>query len=161
MPIIRSRPQALAALIATAATLVTTPVQAAGQGTITIDGSVPSNCQLVVRESGEGQRLDILGGVNSLTIGSVGRMCNVGAGYRVTLSSANRGALVNERGDRVTYDIAWYELGRRTLANDATITVNRADPAVQTRSFRVWVPATPQAIAGNYSDTITLTIAAR
>lgn len=140
-----------------------TPFAAAAQdaGTVRLQGSVASNCYLVVSLNGAGQALNLVAGHNNLTVGSVGEVCNRGNGFTVSIASSNSGALVSGSGERVPYTIQYDNSGVRSLATPVVLTRSFAKPTVWTRSFRVNVPATPQAIAGDYADSITLTIAAR
>lgn len=152
-----------AAVIATALILPSVmaggSAAAANDGRVILRGAVDTDCALLVND--HGKSVDIVNGVSNFTLGSVGESCNSGSGYTVTLSSANNGLMLNERGDAVGYSINWHDSGLRDLTAPVVLTRTGARPFLTTRSFRVTVPATPQAIAGDYSDLITMTIAAR
>ncbi len=126
---------------------------------IALRGAVETDCALYVND--HGKSVDIGGGVTNFTLGSVGERCNSGSGYTITISSANGGSMLNGRGDAIGYTVAWNDSGWQDLGSPVVLTRNSARPTVWTRSFRVSVPAAPQAIAGEYEDIVTMTIAAR
>lgn len=135
------------------------PAQAAVNGGVALKGSMESICYVVVTQTVT--NVDIVKGNSGLTIGSVGEKCNRGNGFTITLSSANAGALVSEGGARAPYTVQYDNSGTRSLSSPVTLTRTSAKKTVSTKSFKVSLPAKPQALAGSYGDTITVSIAAR
>lgn len=150
--------RSLLALPAALALLAAAGAQASS-GTIGLSGAVPTDCQLIVYQSV--QTVDIVNGVSNMTLGSVGEQCNSGTGYTVTISSQNAGVMLSDGAQAVPYSIQWHDTGLRQLTAPVILTRTAARAYLTTRSFRVTVPAQPRALAGTYTDTITMTIAAR
>ncbi len=144
-----------------ALTILSTPAASAqpSSGSIGLRGGVPVDCALFINQSS--QTVDIVNGVSNLTLGSVGERCNSGTGYTVTISSANGGVMLSQGAQAVPYSIQWHDTGLRSLTTPVVMSRGGARAYLTTRSFRVTVPAQPQALAGVYTDTITMTIAAR
>lgn len=136
------------------------PTQAQVSGTITLHAGMPSLCSVQVTQTNTAS-IDLVRGVNNLTVGRVGEQCNHDSGFTVTISSANAGALVTDDGQRVPYTVRYDNSGTVSLAQPVVLTRTRAQRTLSTKNFRVTVPAAPQAIAGSYADTIIVAIAAR
>lgn len=122
-------------------------------------GTIDPNCYVQITPMP--RILNLVEGTGNTTVASVGEMCNSGSGYTVVLASQNGGALTSARGDRIDYTVTYNGVTRRSLATPVTITRNAAVTSMQTRSFNVQFPANPRAIAGDYTDTISVTIMAR
>ncbi len=126
--------------------------------TLLLGGRVPLVCSIQVNTGNP--PLDILNGMTNFTVGSLSETCNRRTGFTVTISSANGGNLMNETGQTVPYTIQYDNSGVRSLAAPVVLTRNFAKLAVWTRSFRVNIAAQPNAVSGEYTDLVTVTIAA-
>ena len=143
---------ALAAL-----TVGATSAQANTTGSIQLKGTVQAVCSIAVTETSS-QQLNITGGENNKQVGEVVETCNSGAGYTVTVTSANAGQLKNGN-STISYSLR-YDTQNGTL--NSPMSVQRSQPERDKRStVAVTIPATAAAVAGTYADTITISIAAR
>lgn len=125
-------------------------------GTIQLRGNVQLSCTISVQD--QGQSLNLKNGENQKTVGTVTESCNSGSGYKITLVSANSGKLKSGNTTidyQVNYDNQGGALTSQMVVDRATAQFNkRAD-------LKVTVPASEQYVAGDYADTITVTIAAK
>jgi len=138
------------------------PAQAAGEsGKIELQGRVGENCTVAVTQLPKATALDIVGGEKNAQVADVVESCNVGVGYKVTLTSANQGRLLSGATGAqpvsfaVGYDNANGDIAKELVATRDSAQFDKKVPV--TVSFA----ANPQAIAGTYTDTVTVTIAAR
>jgi hypothetical protein len=126
-----------------------------------IRGSVAVNCTISIIPTAKATNLDILGGEKDTLVGTATETCNSGNGYTVQVTSGNQGSLINKANGAVpsTYQ-ARYDDGTGQIAEK--IVANR-DKAQFGRQGRLMVSfaGNSQAIAGVYSDTINLVIAAK
>lgn len=146
-----------ACAVAAVATLPALAQQASGS--LGLRGTMETICHVVVTQNSNS--VDIVKGASSLTIGSVGEKCNLGNGFKITVASANAGALVDGAGNRAPYTVQYDNSGKKSLANPVVLTRTSAKKTLSTKSFKVNFPAKPDAVAGAYGDTITVSIAAR
>jgi len=126
--------------------------------TLQLRARTPLVCELSVND--HGNYVSIINGVNNFTLGSVSEACNTTRGFTVTISSQNGGVMLNQTGQAVPYTISYDNSGVRSLATPVVLSRSHRKQRWWTRSFRVTVPAQPNAVAGDYQDLITLTIAA-
>ena len=145
---------AAAALVATA---FAAPAMAQNaSGTIQLKGNVALSCTIAVQDLG--QSLSLKNGESNKTVGSVTETCNSGSGYKITLASANAGKLKSGN-FTIDYQVN-YDSFTGALTSQAV--VDRANAQFNKRSdLKVTVPASDQYIAGDYADTVTVTIAAK
>lgn len=139
---------------------------AASTGTLNLSGVVPLVNDIEVTPTGTNhQTLDILNGETAKNVASVDETSNNATGYTVEISSANGGELrhVSDPTKKTTYQLS-YDGG--TYAQPSTTatavkTVNSL-PGLTTDTSAVLVNVTayPGAPAGDYTDTLTLTIIA-
>ena len=137
---------------------------AATTGSITIQGSVPSTVAITVTGTTGFNTLDLATNATNQQVASVVEQSNSATGYKVTLASANAGALKNGTIGSVSYTAQYNSVNvslsttAQTVTNttSATAVVNVTKPL--TVSFTGQAPASM--MAGTYSDTLTLTIAA-
>ena len=133
------------------------PAVAATSGSVKLQGSVALNCSVEVNDLK--QALNLVGGESARQVGTVVETCNSGTGYSISISSANGGTLKNENNGSVSYRVG-YDGQNNELTT--AMSVPRA-----TAQFGKNVPLTvslngsDKAIAGSYSDTLTITIAAK
>ncbi len=138
------------------------PAQAAGEsGKIELQGRVGENCTVAVTQLPKATALNIVAGEKEAQVANVVESCNIGVGYKVSLTSANAGKLLNPLtgaqpvGFDVAYDNATGAIMKELVALRDGAQFDKQVPVM------VSFPANPQAIAGTYSDTVTVTIAAK
>lgn len=141
---------------ATSALLFAAAAEASTSGTIQLKGSVATTCTISV--SDVNATLDIVGGENSRSVGTVVENCNSGSGYDITITSANAGALRSGNAT-VNYSVV-YDNQTQTLGSPWTVNRNSAQFGKQV-TVGVTIPARPNAVAGTYTDTLTIQIAAK
>ena len=149
---------AAAALIA-AASLAAAPAFAAASasGTIQLNSTVAQTCTVAVTDAGA--QLNILSGSNAVTVGSVVETCNDGAGYQISVTSANGGTLKsNATGAQ---PISYTPIYDGQSSGSSVNVVRSSAQFNKTATVAVTVPANAQAIAGSYADTLTITIAGK
>lgn len=143
--------------LAAALTLLSLPALADSvSGTIALRGTVPVMCTVAVTDLN--QSLNLVGGENGKQIGSVVENCNSGTGYTVSLTSTNAGKLKAANG-QIAYTVS-YDGQAGSLGSQMQVTRSTAQFA-KVSSLNVSVAANAQALAGDYSDSITITIAAK
>ena len=134
------------------------PALAQSSGTVALKGTVPLVCTVGVTDLN--QSLNLTGGESAKSVGSIVENCNSGTGYNITVSSSNAGKLKAASGTaEISYTVG-YDGQSGGLASNLTVARSGAQFS-KTSSLAVTVPANAQAIAGNYSDTVTITIAAK
>ena len=139
---------------------------AQGQSTtaqIDLRGSVALNCTIGVTPTAKATSLDIKGGEQGVSVGVVTEDCNSGTGYTVAIASQHGGQLrtvANDASAPLANYSASYDDAVGSIVSGLTATRNGAFFG-RTGDLRVSIPANAQAIAGNYSDSITLVIAAK
>ncbi|MDZ5649286.1 spore coat protein U domain-containing protein [Nitrospirillum sp. BR 11828] len=146
---------AAAALIAAASLAAAPAFAAAGaSGTIQLNSTVAQTCTVAVTDAGA--QLNILTGSNAVTVGSVVETCNDGAGYQISVTSANGGTLKsNATGAQPVSYTPIYD----GQSSGSSVNVVRSSAQFnKTATVAVTVPANAQAIAGSYTDTLTITI---
>ncbi|WP_207480619.1 spore coat protein U domain-containing protein [Arenibaculum pallidiluteum] len=142
---------AVAALIALSGTAL-----AATSGTIRLNGTVSATCSIAVTDGN--QTLNLTGGENDKQVGTVVESCNSGAGYTVTVSSSNGGQLRNGNAT-VGYTLR-YDTQSGNLNGPLAVSRDQAQFG-KTVTVGVSLPANANAVAGSYSDTVTISIAAK
>ena len=146
---------AAAALIAAAA--VSPALAQNASGTIQLKGNVALSCTIAVQDLN--QSLALKAGETAKTVGSVTETCNSGSGYKITLASANAGKLKSGN-FTINYTVSYDNNSAAALTSQ--MVVDRATAQFGKRSdLKVTVPASDQYIAGDYADTVTVTIAAK
>ncbi|MDG3444449.1 spore coat protein U domain-containing protein [Nitrospirillum amazonense] len=138
--------------------LAALPASAATSGTIKLNATVAQTCTVAVTDAGA--TLNILSGSSNVAVGSVVENCNDGAGYTITVASANNGTLKSSAtgAQAISYTTSY----DGTNGSGASFAVTRSGAQFnKTSAVSVTVPANAQAIAGSYSDTLTITIAGK
>ncbi|ASG19730.1 hypothetical protein [Nitrospirillum viridazoti] len=131
---------------------------AGASGTIQLNSSVAQTCTVAVTDAGA--TLNILSGSSNVAVGSVVENCNDGAGYTITVASANNGTLKSSAtgAQAVSYTTTY----DGTNGSGSSFAVTRSGAQFnKTSNVSVTVPANAQAIAGSYADTLTITIAGK
>lgn len=126
-----------------------------------LKGIVPVSCTIAIAATAKAASLDLKGGEQNVSVGVVTEDCNSGNGYTVSIASQNGGQL--RSGDAsaplasysASYDDAVGSIAAGLSASRSGAFFGRSGNLV------VSVPANPQAIAGHYSDSITVVIAAK
>jgi spore coat protein U-like protein len=146
------------ALIAAFATLTIAGAAAAqSTGSVVVKGNVPLNCTVAVTDLN--QSLNLNGGETDKQVGSIVENCNSGTGYNISLSSSNAGQLKNSLGNLIGYTVKYDgnggNLGSALQVTRATAQFGKTSP------LAVSLNGSAQYIAGDYADTVTITIAAK
>ena len=140
------------------AALLSTPALAQSNGAVALKGTVPLVCTVGVTDMN--QSLNLTGGESNKSVGSIVENCNSGTGYNITVSSSNAGKLKAASGTaEISYTVG-YDGQSGGLTSNMTVARSGAQFS-KTSALNVTVPANAQAIAGSYSDTVTITIAAK
>lgn len=146
--------------------LITTPAFASDTATLILSGIVPAVANLTVTPNGTANTtLDIVNGTNNLLVATAQESCNTPTGYKINIKSQTGGLLVNATNAnlKTTYTLS-YGGQQLTLTQNyqqaKNVTVLNS-PAVNVSSnINVSVAAYAAALAGTYSDTVTLQIVA-
>ena len=133
------------------------PAVASTSGSVKLQGNVALNCSVAVTDLN--QTLNLVGGESARQVGTVVENCNSGTGYSISLSSANGGLLKNSSNATVSYQVAYDGQGG-SLGSTMSVTRSTAQFA-KSVPLAVSLSANTNAIAGSYSDTVTITIAAK
>ncbi|WP_044561505.1 hypothetical protein [Azospirillum sp. B4] len=151
----------IAAIVAAstlASTLLAAPALADTSGTVKLSGTVSLNCSVAVTDASA--QLNILSGSSNVQVGTVVETCNDGAGYTITVASANGGSLKSSANG--AQPVAYTTSYDGTNGSGQSFTVTRSGAQFnKTANVSVTVPASAQAIAGSYADTLTITIAGK
>ncbi|MEE3623332.1 hypothetical protein UCD39_04935 [Nitrospirillum sp. BR 11752] len=148
----------IAAASALVAALISAPALADTSGSIRLSGTVAQTCTVAVTDAGA--TLNILSGSSNVAVGSVVENCNDGAGYTITVASANNGTLKSSAtgAQAISYTTTY----DGTSGSGSSFAVTRSGAQFnKTAAVSVTVPANAQAIAGSYADTLTITIAGK
>ncbi|WP_348770845.1 spore coat protein U domain-containing protein [Niveispirillum sp. SYP-B3756] len=148
--------RAFALTVVTAAAFAAPALAQNANGTIQLRGNVALSCTIAVTDLS--QSLSLKTGENAKTVGNVTETCNSGNGYKITLASTNAGKLKsgnNEIAYQVNYDNQAGALTTQMIVDRASAQFNKKS------DLKVTVPASTTYIAGDYSDSITVTIAAK
>jgi spore coat protein U-like protein len=152
---------ALALAVALAFALSASAAMAQSQGTVQLKGVVGANCTLSVSTLAKASMLDIVGGESQAHVATISESCNIGNGYKVTLASTNSGRLLSTAAGAspVSYTAA-YDSALGPIANGLLAERDTAQFGKQGELY-VQFSGNAQAIAGDYNDTITITVAAK
>ena len=155
---IRFAALAAAALILSAGAASAQSAQgAAASGTVKLNGTVSLNCTVAVTDLGTS--LNLTAGGNNVQVGTVTESCNDGAGYTINVTSANGGKLSSAAAN--SQPISYTTLYDGASASGNVAVTRSSANFGKVASLNVTVPAAAQAIAGTYSDTLTIAIAAK
>jgi spore coat protein U-like protein len=133
--------------------------QAAGptSGQIIIRGTVGAICVIGVVDYAT--NLDLVAGENDRAVGQVNETCNNPDGYSVSFSSTEGGMMVGPLGAQSAYRVNYDTIADTSLATDAEIV--RPDPQWGAQhELTVNVDGQSELPAGEYQDTVTVTISA-
>ena len=134
---------------------------ATSQGTLILTGIVGAEFNLVITPNGNNVMLPVVAGGTTL-VASVTESTNNSSGYKILLKTTNGGVLKNTISG-VDVDTAPYQL----KYDGTTITPTTTNQVVKTGTLgtdvsdiEVILPAKPTAVAGTYTDTVTVEIVA-
>ncbi|MDE1148403.1 MAG: hypothetical protein PW843_17590 [Azospirillaceae bacterium] len=147
----------IAAAAVFAAALVAAPAFAATSGTVQLNGTVAQTCTIAVTDAGA--QLNILTGSTNVTVGTAVETCNDGAGYTISVSSANGANLKSSANGAQPISYTPIYDGQ---SSGSSVNVSRSSAQfAKQATIAVTVPANAQAVAGSYTDTLTITIQGR
>jgi hypothetical protein len=147
-------------------TVTTVSALAASSGTLTVSGTVATVNDISITPNGSNNTtLNITAGESAKNIAAVSETSNDILGYKINLSSANAGELQNASDvtKKTTYTISYNGGSYVTPSNTPAQVKNVSSLAAlttNTSQVLINVVAFPGAVAGTYSDTITLAIVA-
>lgn len=134
---------------------------AATSGTLLLQGSVAEDNSVTITPTGTNNiSLDIISGESAKLIASVSETCNNALGYKIKLQSLNNGSLLNNAAS-VAYTISYSGGSYQTIPNTPLQVKNISSLTQKTTNnseVRISITATPNAVSGTYSDTLTLSI---
>ncbi|MEA1647454.1 hypothetical protein UAJ10_00300 [Nitrospirillum sp. BR 11164] len=137
--------------------VATAPARAAStKNTIALKASVSTACTVDVTDLGVA--LDVVGGETKRQVGSVVENCNDAKGYTITVNSANNGKL--QSGKNTVGFTTIYDGANGNGSGSVSVTRSKATFA-KTAALAVTIAANAKTIAGNYTDTLTVTIKAK
>jgi len=149
-------------LITLFATALTTSVFAAPSGTLNLKGFVAESLNISVSAETVATNLDLHTNKSNLKVASVLEQSNSKKGYKVKVSSSNKGLLAHEDGknvDSVTYEMTY---------GGKSVDLKKGETFSQTTAGAYNVPkdvkvsyngrAATEMVAGEYSDVVTFTI---
>ncbi|MDA0219677.1 MAG: hypothetical protein O3B22_08845, partial [Proteobacteria bacterium] len=124
--------------------------------TLKINGSVASVCTVSIEDMS--QPLNLVAGANKTVVGKVTETCNDPDGYSITFTSQGGGKLMNGKAE-VEYTASYDNQNHQNLGSEMRL--SRKDAAFgDVNELKVTVKGSDQRVAGNYTDIITVTIAA-
>jgi len=136
--------------------------QAASSGNLLLSGVVAPNNSLVITPNGTNNTtLNVTAGVSNLNVASVAETSNDGNGYKITAQSVNSGFLQLSATAKAAYTFSYNGAAAISLTNAAqTVKTSAALTQLTTATSQVVVNVTalPNALAGTYSDTVTISI---
>lgn len=139
--------------------------QAASTGTLILSGTVAAACNITVTPNGSNNTtLNITGGETNKLVASANETCNNATGYKINIKSDNGGELRHSGNAslKTTYTLTYDGTTVTPTTNFAqvkNVTVLNS-PANVNSNINVTVAAYPAALAGTYSDTVTVQIVA-
>ena len=138
---------------------------AASSGTLTISGTVLPVNDIVISPTAEATNLNITGGETNELVATVAETSNNLTGYKISMSSANESKLKHsvDGSKTTTYTVSYDGAAAVSLTASPAIVKNVSSLSgltTDTSNVNVNVAAYPLAPAGNYSDVITISIAA-
>jgi len=151
---------ALALLLA-----LTMNAQAASTGTLLLQGTVAASCNIAITPNGSNNTtLDIVNGESNKLVAAGVETCNNATGYKINVKSDNAGELRHgvTPSLKTTYTLIYDGQSITPTTNYQqvkNVSVLNA-PANTSSEIRVNVTALPNAMAGTYSDTVTVQIVA-
>lgn len=135
--------------------LFTLNVLSATTGTLILKGTVQQQIDIVVTPTGDATTLDLSTTQTNLKVADVTESSN--GAYKILLSSANGGKLLNTSGDFVNYTLN-YDGVATDLTTGGTVKTNTGGVNTSEVTISYTGVDTSSITSGDYTDTITLTI---
>ncbi len=136
---------------------------AATSGTLTLSGTVPQRVDILVNAQSGATTLDLSTSQADYLVATVREKSNSATGYKVSLSSANSGNLVNGR-SMISYTAKYNTSGVTLSSTPQTITnvTSQSSPITTTKNFNISYTGADELdlMQGVYSDTLTFSIVA-
>ncbi len=131
-----------------------------------LKGTVAAITEISVAADPAAQALAISVGSSNLKVATVSETCNDKDGYDIFMSSLNGGKLVHsvDNTKSTSYQIAYggAALVAPSITPNKIKTVNSLSGlTTNTSDVKITVTSAPNAVAGDYNDTLTFTIAAK
>lgn len=143
--------------------LTTTAAFAATSGTLLLKGTVPRSISIEVTAESIAANLPLNTTQNNTKVAVVNEKSNSNTGYKVSVSSSNQGKLVHQSvaSSTVNYTLR-YNSNAVNLASGQTFTYATGGLANVNRNVDISYTGVPHEslVEGQYSDTVTFTIAA-
>ncbi len=136
----------------------------AASGTINIGGTVATACTVTVNTAAAAATLPLTtAGSQTVTVGSVVESCNTPNGYTISLTARSTLASSTTGASSAISYTASYNGGSSNALSGSGQGFTRNAPSFSTTALPLAVTFTgnPNLVAATYSDTITVTIAAR
>ncbi|MDG5496695.1 hypothetical protein [Niveispirillum sp. BGYR6] len=127
----------------------------ASQATLTIRGSVTAECSIGI--SNNTATVNLTAGQATVPVATVEERCNAANGYVVTVASQNRGTLSSGTAS-VAYGLQYGDVAAQ---NGSVATTRAASGQARSTTVSVSVPASPSLPAGEYADTVIISITAK
>lgn len=142
-------------------TALTASSFAATSGTLLLKGTIAPLLSIAVTPEAIASTLDLTASPSNLKVATVQEKSNSNTGYKVTIASQNLGQLKNGSVDSVTYSLS-YNGSSVNLAAPVTQTNSAAAAVTVNKDVNISYTGRTQdlLVAGDYTDTITFTIAA-
>lgn len=147
-------------LALTLATLTSTAAFSATTATLLLKGTIAPLLNISVTPESVSSALDLTATQTNTKVATVQEKSNSSTGYKVTISSQNLGVLKNNTSTFV-YSLA-YDGIALNLASPVTKTYSASAAVTSNKNVNISYTGVPadQLVAGDYTDTITFTIAA-
>jgi len=137
---------------------------AASSGTLLLQGVVAATYNISVATDGANNvSLNILGGGSNQSVANVTETANNAGGYKIQASSVNNGLLKNGSIDSLAYTLkygAGSPVSLTTSAQTVYTSPTLSSAVTNIQNVKVSHTAKPTALAGTFSDTVTLSISA-
>ena len=149
-------------LLALALTITTSVAFAQTSATLILKGEVAKVLKITLVEESLARNLPLHQTQNNAKVATVTETSNSSSGYKVTLSSANNGKLSRVGGnEKFDYTLAYGSQGGINLSSPQAIS-NPQLALARTQDVKISYQGVPaeQMTAGEYTDTVTFTIAA-
>lgn len=135
--------------------------------TLVLKGSVDKKVSIVVTPDANAILLDLTASPTDLKVADVTEKANVSAGYKVTITSANAGKLVNEddNTESISYTLKYEGAAIELISpaagnNEVEYLTKQLQPVDREVTISYTGDEEEDLLAGDYSDTVTFAISA-
>jgi spore coat protein U-like protein len=132
-------------------------------GTLVLKGTIPARLNIAVTPETVAGTLDLTISQTNLLVATAYESSNSKTGYTVALSSANAGKLIETGGESVTYSLKYNDVAVNLAASVTVTDASGGKYKSVAKSIKISYTGTAaeDLTEGDYTDTITLTIAAK